>query len=186
LIKKEHNAINVLINNAGVYKREERKSVDGFEMTIAVNYISVFLLTNILLALIKNAANARIINLSSEVYKRGKVHLHKGFNTNKYNGIKSYANSKLLVTYFTKELAKKLNDTGITVNSLHPGIIGTNVFRDYPNWITNFMKLIISKPTEGAKPSIYLATANELSGVSGKYFNKIKQTQTIKLANDPV
>ena len=183
-INKEYSKIDVLINNAGIFKRKEEKSIDGFEMTIAVNYYAVFFLTNMLLPLMKNAKNARIINLSSELYKRGKVHLENDFSENKFNGTKSYANSKLLINYFTKELAKRLKDTNITVNCGHPGVIGTDVFREYPKWFSNLMNLIISKPAEGAKPSIYLATSDELRGVTGKYFNKLKQKETTKISND--
>jgi len=184
LIKKEYSKIDVLINNAGVFKRRYDESENGFEMTIAVNYLAVFTLTNMLLPLIKKANNSRIINLSSELYKRGKVNLDNKFADQKFNGSKAYANSKLLVIYFTKELADRLKNTNITVNSVHPGVIGTDVFREYPKWFNKFMNLLISKPSEGAKPPIYLAISEEVKDVSGKYFVKIEQQETDEVANN--
>ena len=81
-------------------------------------------------------------------------------------------------------LAKRLDGKNITVNAVHPGVVGTDVFREYPKWFAKFMNLMISKPIEGAKPSIYLASSEELDNVTGKYFYKTKQKDTDNIAND--
>lgn len=101
-IIKEYNQIDILINNAGVFKRKYTASVDGYEMTFAVNYLAPFLLTNLLLTLLKNATSSRIINLSSELYRKGKIDMENIPPKGKYNGNKAYADSKFLINIFTK------------------------------------------------------------------------------------
>ena len=183
-IKNDYEKIDVLINNAGVIKRECELSVDGYEMTYAVNYLGVFMLTNALLPLLKNAPKARIINLSSELYKSGKASLENLDCPKKFNGNKIYSDTKLLVLMFTKELTNRLKDTNITVNALHPGVIGTDVFREYPKFVSTILNWFISTPQEGAKPTIYLATSQEVEGISGEYFNKTKRADTIPITKD--
>ena len=183
-IKLQYDRIDILINNAGLFKRSPEASVDSFEMTLAVNYYATFVLSILMIPLLEKSKKARIINLTSELYKRGKVNWDNDFGIEKFDGNKAYANSKLLVVYFTKELSKRLESKNISVNCVHPGVIGTDVFREYPKWFAKFMNLLISKPTEGAKPSIYLASSEELDNVTGKYFYKTKQKDTDKLAND--
>ena len=112
------------------------------------------------------------------------VHLNNQFKEDKFNGNKVYANSKLLIIYFTKELAKRLGHTDITVNCVHPGVIGTDIFREYPKWFDKLLKLFIAKPDTGAKPAIYLATSDEVNRVSGRYFYKTKLKETDEVAND--
>jgi len=164
--------INILINNAGLFKTKYEESSDGFEMTMAVNYFAPFYLTNLLSKLLRKQPNSRIINLSSDMYKRGKVTLNTLEAQKSFNSQKTYANSKMLINYFTLELAHRLKDETITVNALHPGVVSTDVFRDYPQWFNNIFQLFISKPEEGAKPSIYLASSEEVSDLTGKYFSK--------------
>lgn len=184
-ISSEHTSIDILINNAGLFKRKPERSADLFEMTLAVNYIATFSLTNHLLPLLRKSRNARIINLTSELYKRGNVYLEDGFSAEKFDGNKAYANSKLLVVYFTKELSKRLEQGNISVNCVHPGVVATDVFREYPKWFAKLLNLFISKPAEGARPSIYLATSEEVNSVTGQYFYKTRQKETAKVANDP-
>lgn len=153
-------------------------------MTLAVNYFATYALSILMVPLLKNSKKARVINLTSELYKRGLVNLDNDFNIEKFNGNKAYANSKLLVTYFTKELSRRIASENITINCVHPGVVSTDIFREYPKWVAKFMNLIISKPTEGAKPSVYLASSEELDNVTGKYFYKTKQKDTDNIAND--
>jgi NAD(P)-dependent dehydrogenase (short-subunit alcohol dehydrogenase family) len=183
-IKSQYDRIDILVNNAGLFKRNYETSSDSFEMTLAVNYFATFALSILMIPLLKKSKQARIINLTSELYKRGLVYLDNDFDIEKFDGNKAYANSKLLVVYFTKELSRRLVSENITVNCVHPGVVGTDVFREYPKWFAKFMNLMISKPTEGAKPSIYLASSEELDSVTGKYFYKTKQKNTNKIAND--
>lgn len=183
-LKSQYKKIDILINNAGLIKRNFQKTEDDFEMTIAVNYIATFLLTLELLPLLKHGNNSRIINVTSELYKNGQVHLENNFSELKFNGNKAYANSKLLVVYFTKELSRRLLKENITVNCVHPGVVGTDAFREYPRLITKLLNVFISKPSEGAKPLVYLATSNEVAGVTGEYFYKTNIKKTANIAND--
>lgn len=184
-IQLQYERIDILINNAGLFKRKLEQSADSFEMSLAVNYFATFALTVHLIPLLRKSKNARIINLTSELYKRGKVNLKNDFAIEKFDGNKAYANSKLLVVYFTKELAKRVRSENITVNCVHPGVVGTDVFREFPKWFAKIMNLFISKQTEGAKPAIYLASSEDLNSISGMYFYKSKKRETDKIANDP-
>jgi retinol dehydrogenase-12/retinol dehydrogenase-13 len=183
-MNSEFKSIDVLINNAGIYKRKYDKTMDDYEMTIAVNYIAPFVLTNHLLPLLRMTKNTRIINLTSELYKKGNIYLESRFSPEKFKGDKAYADSKLLMVYFTKELAKHLEGYGITVNCVHPGVVGTDVFREYPVWFAKVMNRIIPGPEEGAKPSVFLASSEEVSETTGKYFYKTTIKETKKVAND--
>lgn len=183
-INSEFKSIDILINNAGIYKRKYEKTEDGYEMTVAVNYIASFVLTNHLLPLLRMTKNTRIINVTSELYKKGNIYLESRFSPKKFKGDKAYADSKLLIVYFTKELAKHLEEVGITVNCVHPGVVGTDVFREYPGWFAKLLNRFISSPEEGAKPSIYLASSEEVSGTTGKYFYKTKIKEIDNVAND--
>lgn len=184
MIKNDYQQIDILINNAGVFKRTFDKTDDGFEMTFAVNYIAPFHLTNLLLPLIEKSSQGRIINLTSELYKKGKAIIDQSSSNNKFDGGKAYANSKMLVVLFTKELARRLENKNVTVNCVHPGVIGTDVFREYPKLFSSLLNLLISKPELGAEPVLYLATSPDLQNISGEYFNKSKRTPTVDLAND--
>lgn len=183
-IANKYNVIDVLINNAGVFKRKLSMSDDGIEMNLAVNFLAPFLLTNLLLPLLKKSDSARIINLTSELYKDGKVDFEKDVTTKKYNGNKVYADSKLLIVLFTYQLAKILKDENITVNCVHPGVVQTDVFREFPKWVNWMLGLFISKPEDGAKPSIYLASSDEVKNISGKYFSKMKVKVTTEVTHD--
>jgi NAD(P)-dependent dehydrogenase (short-subunit alcohol dehydrogenase family) len=183
-LQRKLTRIDLLINNAGIYKRQEAVSADGFEMTIAVNYLALYYLTRRLLPLVEKGENPRIINLSSELYKRGEVHLDSDFSAAKFDGNKAYANSKLLVIYFTKTLAKRLSASPVTVNALHPGVVGTDVFREFPTWVSKLLNFFIASPQQGAQPSLYLATSEEVADLTGRYFNKTVEKDTAPRAND--
>lgn len=183
-VRNDYDTIDLLINNAGIFKRGFEKSVDGFELTLAVNYFATFAVTTLLLPLLKQSAQARIINLSSAIYGQSKIKNIKKFSEMGIGGNQAYAISKLLVIYFTKLLSKQLETNNIMVNCLHPGVVGTDVFREYPKWFNSILNRFITNPSEGAKPTIFLATDDELIGVTGKYFDKMKLTETNELANN--
>lgn len=183
-IKNEYQQIDILINNAGVVKRKYDKTVEGYEMTFSVNYLAPFLLTNLLLPLVENSSHGRILNLTSELYKKGQAIIDKSPSDNKFNGDKAYANSKMLLVLFTKELARRLENKNVTVNCVHPGVIATDAFREYPKWFSRFLNLLISKPEVGANPVVYLATSPDVQNISGEYFNKSKVAPTTDVAND--
>jgi NAD(P)-dependent dehydrogenase (short-subunit alcohol dehydrogenase family) len=175
--------IDVLINNAGVLKRSRQLSADGIEMTLAVNFLAPFLLTNLLLPLLKKGDAPRIVNLSSELYKKGTFTKDEPGSPN-FNGNKAYADSKLMLMLFTQELVRRLRPDGIVANAIHPGVAGTESFREYPKWFNFILNRLIPKPRAAAEPVIRLATDRSLSGLSGTYFYKKVPKQTTGLAGD--
>jgi len=180
--------LHVLVNNAGGFFNKRIPTSYGVEMTFLVNHLAPFLLTNLLLGTIKNSSSARIVNISSEGHRQGKIDLTDlGFERG-YFGMKAYGRSKLANILFTYELARRLEGTGVTVNALHPGHIATDI------WKTNFgvigpalkriMGLFSLTPEEGAENSIYLATSPEVEGIHGKYFIKNEPAQSSPASYD--
>ena len=125
----KYQRLDVLINNAGACFTERKLSPDGFEMTFALNHLNYFYLTSLLLDLIKASAPARIVNVSSSAHYGAKLDFDDLNHEKKYSGWKAYAQSKLMNIYFTRELAKRLQDSGVTANVLHPGFVATNFGR---------------------------------------------------------
>ena len=180
--KARYQKLNVLINNAGVFcmKREETK--EGFELTIGVNHLGHFLLTHELLPLLEKTAEARIINLSSNAHYSADLDLEDlHFKRRRYSGIKAYGASRLATVFFTQELAERLKGKDITVNALHPGHVDTSMWdlwgaerKWYQSIINGIIKFFLISAEEGAQTSIYLASSNEVKGITGKYFTKKK------------
>jgi NAD(P)-dependent dehydrogenase (short-subunit alcohol dehydrogenase family) len=177
--RTKYERLDVLINNAGTWDFKRRESADGIENTFAVNYLAPFLMTNLLLDILKNSAPSRIINVASTMHTRARtinfddVELKKSF-----SAWKAYSQSKLAVILFTKILAEKLKDTGVTVNCLHPGMVATNIYRNTNVLFRTFARLFGKNPKEGAETSIYLASSPEVEKITGEYFvdKKIKQS----------
>lgn len=172
--RNKYDKLHLLINNAGIWETKRNLSEDGVEMNFAVNHLAPFLLTNLLLDTIKNSAPARIVSVSSEAHRTGKINfadveLEKGFSS-----FKSYSQSKLANILFTKKLSQLLKGTGITANCLHPGVVSTSLFEKMPKIITGLMKPFMLTPAKGAETSIYLATSPEVEKTSGEYFVKKK------------
>lgn len=182
--KAKHNGLDVLVNNAGVYIPKRTLTVDGIETTFAVNHLAYFLLTNLLLDLLKQSAPSRIVNVSSEAHHYGKVEFDNLQGERQYKGFPAYSNSKLENILFTRELAHRLAGTNVTANSLHPGAVATGIFRNTPKPIEWIIKLITMSPEKGAQTSIYLATSNEVEGITGKYFEKKKEKYPSRVAQD--
>lgn len=166
--------LDVLVNNAGSFFNTRQSTSYGVEMTFLVNHLAPFLLTNLLLETIQDCAPARIINVSSDAHKYGTLNFDDlGFKRG-YAGMKAYARSKLANVLFTYEAVRRLGESGVTVNALHPGHVATDI------WRTNFsiigpalkriMGLFALTPEQGADNSIYLASSPEVEGVTGKYF----------------
>lgn len=171
VLKTEDN-IHILINNAGTGKLDNSLTEDNLPIEAQVNHFGPFLLTMLLLPLIKSSAPSRIVNVSSMLHKVGKINpetFHKQAR-NSFEHMRVYSNTKLANMLFTFKLSKMLEGSGVTVNSLHPGAVKTDIFRNR-HAITRFIIGILMKsPYEGAQTSIYLAVAPELDNVSGKYF----------------
>lgn len=188
--KKQYTRLDVLVNNAGAFFNSRIRTPYEVEMTFLVNHLAPFLLTNLLLETIKSSAPARIVNVSSESHKQDKMNFDDlGFNRN-YFGVMAYGRSKLANILFTYELARRLANSNVTVNALHPGFVATDI------WKTNFsifgpaLKWIVGKialtPEQGADNSIYLASSSEVAGITGKYFNKREPVQSSPISNDEI
>lgn len=174
--KHQHNRLDVLINNAGAYFASRQTSADGLEMTFALNHLAYFLLTELLLNMLKASAPSRIINVSSEAHRSPiKLNFADLQNERGYNGFPAYGQSKLANVLFTYELARRLAGTGVTANALHPGFVATNFGHNNGSVVSFFMKIIqrlgALKPEQGAATSLYLATSPAVEGVTGKYFD---------------
>lgn len=169
--KQNYQKLHVLINNAGLMLSKRQLSVDGIEMNFAVNYLAPFLLTNLLLDMLKMSAPSRIINMSSGYHKRAALDFNDLQGENKkYGLVKAYGISKLALTMFTYELSRRLEGTGVTVNAVHPGVVNTNLGRDQSKFSQAIATVFFKKPSKGAETSIYLASSREVEGVTGKYF----------------
>ena len=170
--KNKYDRLDVLVNNAGALFTSYRESVDGIEMTFALNHLSYFLLTNLLLDTIIASAPARIINVASDVHGRSPLNFDDLNHRQHYDGgWSAYSASKLANILFTYELARRLAGTGVTVNTLHPGWVYTNFQKaaglDMKGPLT---------PEQGADTQIWLATSPEVEGITGKYFVKRRDT----------
>lgn len=182
--KEQHDRLDVLINNAGLYMPKRTMTAEGFEMTFAVNHLAYFLLTDLLLDILKASAPARIINVASAAHFYGKIEFDNLQGERKYGGVAAYNNSKLANVLFTRELARRLAGTGVTANSLHPGAVATQIFRRLPKPLEWIIKALTKSPEEGAQTTIYLASSPEVEGVSGKYFDNKQQKHPSRLAQD--
>ncbi|XP_042563169.1 retinol dehydrogenase 11-like [Clupea harengus] len=175
-ILREEKEVHILVNNAGASGLPRGITADGLEVSFATNHVGPFLLTSLLLDRLKSSAPARIINVSSVNHWRGKVdfsHFHG--NNLVYRMDEVYNHTKLHNVLWTNELARRLKGTDVTANSLHPGVVMTEVMRHY-NWVVQFIfKLVgfffFKTSEEGAVSTIYCAVAEETEGISGKYFD---------------
>lgn len=171
--KNKYKKLDVLLNNAGALFLFRKVSVDGYEMSLALNHLNYFLLTDLLLDMLKAAPSGRIVNVASNAHYRGHVNFDDLQSLRGYNGMRVYSMSKLMNVLFTYELARRLQGTNVTVNCLHPGFVASNFAKNNGWFVRIAMPFIAGQISveEGAKCSIYLASSPEVEGVSGKYFN---------------
>lgn len=166
-VKKRTDHLDVLINNAGVYMNKRRLSEDGYEMTFAVNHLAPFLLTNLLLDLLKKSSPSRVVTVSSVGHKMVYLNLADLQGKFFFWDWVAYCRSKLLNILFTFELSERLKGSGVVANAVHPGVISSNLLKS--------ARLGSSMSVEdGADPIVYLASSPDLVTVSGKYFNRLK------------
>lgn len=170
--------IDVLINNAGALFNTRQLTGEALEMTFATNHIAYFVVTYLLLERLKATPGARIVSTASDAHKRGKMDFNDLQMEKSYSGWAMYGRSKLMNILFTRELARRLEGTGVTANCLHPGFVATR-FGDASGGFGAFMVKTAKKfaltPEDGAKTIIYLASSPEVNGVTGKYFHKCQQ-----------
>jgi len=165
--------IHALINNAGVVNMARTVTVDGIETVFAVNHLAYFLLTQLLLPRLVESAPARIVNVASDAHHWDTLDFDDLQNHRRYRGLKVYGQSKLCNLLFTRELARRIAGTGVTVNSLHPGGVATGLGSNNGWWavlIAKVLKPFLRTADQGADTAIYLTAAPEVANVSGRYF----------------
>ncbi len=165
-----------LVNNAGVFLTERRLSEDGIELSFAINHLAVFLLTHLLLPSLE-AAKGRVVVVSSIAHNRGELDLDDLAADRGFDGYSAYAGSKLANVLFAFDLARRVARRGVTVNALHPGVIGTKLLR------TGF-GMGGASVREGAKTSVKLAIDPSLEGVTGRYFADEREVSASRAASD--
>lgn len=175
-IQQDYDRLDVLVNNMGGWYSKPQQIADGIEMILALNHLSYFLLTGLLLPLLQESAPARIINVSSDAHRqsRGIQFDDIGFQQ-RYRSFAVYAHSKLANVTFTYELARRLENTSVTVNALHPGFVKTELYRHFgvmTPLITSLAGLLGKSAAQGAQTPIYLASSPEVAGTTGKYFTE--------------
>lgn len=182
--KTKYNKLHVLINNAAVFLSKRQETEDGLEKTFATNYLGHFLLTHLLLDTLKVSAPARIINVASK-HMGVKINF-EDLQTNKnYSFMKAVGPTKLGLIMFAQSLAKQLEGTGVTVNSLHPGLAKSNILNDVPAFVRFLFRMMSSSPQKCAETSIYLATSPDVGKISGKYFENKKEVRPGSNATNP-
>jgi NAD(P)-dependent dehydrogenase (short-subunit alcohol dehydrogenase family) len=185
--KHKYQRLDVLINNAGEIVSERRTTVDGFEYTLALDHLSHFLLTMLLVNLIEASAPARIINVSSSAHSLGRIDFEDLMGEKKYTPMKAYGQAKLANLLFTYELARRLAGTGVTANAVHPGAVRTNFGKGMKGRWRIFLWLgspFLIDAERGAETSIFVASSPEVSGITGKYFVKKKEKMSSKRSHD--
>ena len=175
-LRAEHERLDVLVNNAGVYLAERREGAEGYELTFTVNYLAPFLLTRLLLGLLRASAPARIVNVAS--IGQAPIDFGDPLLERRYDGFRAYAQSKLAQISFTVELAERL-DAGITVNALHPAtLMPTKMVRDAFGRSQDSLD-------EGVASTLRLVVDERLDGVSGRFFDKQRESAAHRQAYDP-
>src|SRR5438876_5070166 len=175
--QKKYYKLHVLINNAGLFNQRRNVTTDGCENTFATNYLALFLLTNLLLPILEAGAPSPIINDPFVRHSNGHINLNDLNLEKEYGGWKAYGQSKLALVLFTHELAKKLQGTRVTVNSVHPGTVATNIWTrplGPAGFIMSLPKLFMLSPQRGAETIVYLASSDDAKDLNGEYLEKLK------------
>jgi NAD(P)-dependent dehydrogenase (short-subunit alcohol dehydrogenase family) len=187
-VRERCDRLDVLVNNAGGMFLDRRETVAGIELTLALNHLSYFLLTTQLLPLLKASAPSRIVNVASDAHNGCSIDFDDIQGRRRYTGWRAYKRSKLANILFTYELARRLEGTGATANTLHPGFVRTDFFKDFTGWVGFITKLgaalVAIGPEEGARTSVYLASSPEVEGVSGRYFVKSRPARSSPQSHD--
>ncbi len=179
--------LDILVNNAGV-AGTRALSADGFDLTYATNHVGPFLLTNLLLPRLRESRQGRIVNVSSVAHTRVKAMDWSGLErraTPKRSAFPEYAVTKLMNVLHAKALARRLAGTTVTTYACHPGAVASDIWRAVPQPLQWLMKLFMLSNEEGASTPLYCATAPELAGASGRYYDKCREATPTLLARDP-
>ena len=185
--QQRYSHLHVLVNNAGAHIQQRQVSVDGIDMNLAINHLSAFLLTNLLLNTMRASAPARIVNVASNAMTRS-INLDDLQSEQTFEPWEAYGQAKLAVVLCTYALARRLTGTGITVNALHPGLVATDIANDAAPPIARpfvgIIKRFLLTPEQGAQTALDLATSPELEGVTGQYFVRRKQGRSVPISYD--
>lgn len=186
--KVRYPVLDVLINNAGVVAVKRQLTEDGFEMDFGVNHLGHFLLTNLLLEQLTAAEQGRIVVVASGAYKIGALHLDDHTLLRGFNPAKAYARSKLANILFTRELASRLQGSGVTINAVHPGAVGTSIGVNretgFGRSLLKLLSYFFLTPEQGADTAVYLATEPSLREVTGQYYYRRRIKELSPRATD--
>ena len=187
-VAARHPRLDVLVNNAGAGALRREATADGFERQFGVNHLAPFLLTNLLLERLKASKAARIVTVSSMAHRSGKLDFDDlNWEKRKYSGLQAYGATKLANILFTTELARRLDGSKVTANCLHPGVVATNIFNTMGfggRLVSVLFRPFMLSPAKGALTSVYLASSPEVAKVTGKFFDKCRETATAPAAQD--
>lgn len=181
--------IDVLVNNVGAVFDRRMESADGIEMTFALNHLAPFLLTNLLLDALKRRPGSRVVTVSSHAHESARMDFEDLEGRKRYRTWGAYGQSKLANLLFTYELARRLDGTGVTANALHPGFVASNFGKNNGSLlrlgISVAQRLGAITVEQGARTSVYLASSDDVKGVSGKYFAKCREQESSPASRDP-
>ena len=186
LFRKGHDHLDILVNNAGFISLDRQETEEGLERQFGINHVGHFLLTMSLLDFM--GEGGRIVNVASGAHKTGKIHFDDINLTKGFNVITAYSQSKLANVLFTRELARRVKDRGITVNCCHPGAVATNIGIDrdtgFGKTVTRLLKPFFQTPEQGAGTAIFLASDDSVSDITGEYFYKCRIAKSSKRSKD--
>jgi NAD(P)-dependent dehydrogenase (short-subunit alcohol dehydrogenase family) len=186
--RQRNSRLHILVNNAGGFFNRRIITLDGFEMTFALNHLNYFLLTDLLLDMLKTSAPARVVNVASGIHLNAGLDFDNLQGEKHYAGFRAYGQSKLANVLFTFELARRLEGSGVTVNALHPGYVDTGFSLNngffFRVFAKAFARVFGRTPAEGAQTSIYLASSPEVEGVTGRYFADCQPAPSSRLSLD--
>lgn len=175
-------ALDVLVNNAGIIATKRKLSPDGHELTWATNFLGLFALTDALLPVLCAASEPRVVNVSSAAHAAGKIAWDDLERERRYAGFGAYAQSKLALNLYTREFA--VRHPHIAMNAVHPGAIATDIWRGLPGFVRAILGRMLPSPIDGALPVIRLASSDDVRGVSGRYFDRLRETAPSKAAQN--
>ncbi len=179
--------LDVLVNNAGAIHRERRRTIDGLELTFAVNHLAPFLLTALLREKLGASAPARVVVVASDAHRPARLDLDDLMSERDYSAFRAYGRSKLANVMFTYALARRLEGTRVTANALHPGVVATGFGRNDPGWLRWGVRIaapFMLSAEKGARTSLHVAASPELEGVSGRYFANERPVRSSEASYD--
>ena len=180
-------AIHVLVNNAGLFRSRRSLTPDGIETTLATNHLAPFLLTHLLLDAVKAGAPSRIVTVASRAHRNGHIAFDDLEGSHRYSGVRAYAQSKLANVLFTRELARRLEGTGVVAHAVHPGVVATGIWESVPvaRAITPLLPWIMRSPAQGAESTLHAVLSEAAGSVTGRYYVGRAEAPTTSEAADP-